>query len=582
MFEQFTGRAFFLMHGSVGFLCFAYFLGVNVVNYVDSYSALDGRRLISEQEKEMIVNEQMRSASRISVMFSSAFFFLMSVWLMSHQTELNFGLVQRSVLGKRLDFCMTLSLYISFFSALFNAIQLMDDDNLYIKTLEGDALVLDLGRPVEWMLTCPLMQLAVPILAGEKISDSRRLSMPILAFVILSFGLASTVATNVAFKALLYCAGFLLFLVMCGQMNACVSEASGGGENLFVGSSFLRGLVVIIALTWIPFPIWYALSPEGFNIIKDAAGMKVAVAFLNVFSKGSFMMYLARIRTDHNTRQKTLVACGYIDEMDGIANAKAKAANQSTDQVEEKDSDTELDKVSCMLVKEVLETMGRSKDYQSVLDRLQAHLITCNDDILALTKDYCVEIDIPWGLILALKSKIRSYNIQLGDAWSMQGDNSEKMANVTLSLAAPHIAKDKKKIEYVVRRQSSKDLHAPELYMHTTSELADNASSEMTSQYPRSPRAWSNSPFADSQSVSGAPNDEVKKLAILMQDHQKNVNGQVDECRDFVMQSMDKIMGVLEQRLDNNNPRPAKAMASPASAPAIPHLASENVAQPAI
>ena len=49
-----------------------------------------------------------------------------SVWLMTHQTEMNFGLVQRSALGKRLNFCLTLSLYICFFSALFNAIQLMD------------------------------------------------------------------------------------------------------------------------------------------------------------------------------------------------------------------------------------------------------------------------------------------------------------------------------------------------------------------------------------------------------------------------------------------------------------------------
>merc|ERR1719352_1395933 len=117
----------------------------------------------------MIVAEQMTMASRISLVFSSAFFFLMSVWLMTHQTETNFGLVQRSTLGKRLDFCLTLCLYISFFSALFNAIQLMDDDNLNLETLQGEHIVLDLGRPIEWMLTCPLMQLAVPILAGEKI-----------------------------------------------------------------------------------------------------------------------------------------------------------------------------------------------------------------------------------------------------------------------------------------------------------------------------------------------------------------------------------------------------------------------------
>jgi hypothetical protein len=218
--------------------------------------------------------------------------------------------------------------------------------------------------------------------------------------------------------------------------------------------------------------------------------------------------------------------------------------------------------------------MGRSKDYPSVIGRLQAHLITCNEDILALTKDYCVEIDVPWGLILALKAKIRSYNIQLGDAWSMQGDSKDGLANVTLSLAAPHIAKDKKKIEYVVRRQSSKDLNASEFTLHSSHDLADGASSEMTSQYPRSPRnaeMWSNSPFVETQASSGAQNEDMRKISNLMEDHQKKVNAQVDECRDFVMQSMDKIMGVLEQRLDTNN-RVAKATAGPASAPTIPQV----------
>jgi bacteriorhodopsin len=571
MFEHFTGRAFFLLHGSLGFLCFAYLFSLNVVNYVDTYSALDGRRLISEEEKEVIVEEQMKTASRISVMFSSAFFFLMSVWLMSHQTEMNFGLIQRSILGKRLDFCMTLSLYISFFSALFNAIQLMDDDNLSLETLQGDHIVLDLGRPIEWMLTCPLMQLAVPVLAGEKIPDSRRISMPFLAFAILASGLMSTVATNVAAKALMYCFGFLLFMVMCGQMNQCVSEASGGGESLLTGSSFLRGLVVIIALTWVPFPIWYALSPEGFNIIKDPAGMKVAVAFLNVFSKGSFMMYLARIRTDYNTRQKTLVACGYVEERDGIANASSTDKNLQGKK-ESDDADV-LDKVTCMLIKDVLETMGRSKDLDKVLICLQSHLITTNDDILALTKDYCSEIDLPWGLILALKSKIRSYNIQLGEAWSMQGDNKEKLADVTVSLAAPHIAKNKAKIERVVRRQSKSDVSA-----ELTSETADNVS-EQPSLYPRSAMVLDSpsSAFGESASVqggnSGACVDEkIQKLMGLLEDHQKGVNVQVDECRTFVTQSMDKIMDVLEQRVLDDARTPSKEGVAPGVRYASPAL----------
>merc|ERR1719261_1537747 len=122
-------------------------------------------------------------------------------------------------------------------------------------------------------------------------------------------------------KALLYSAGSIVFLMLIYFMNACVSEASGGGENLFYGTSFLRGLAVLIALTWTPFPIWYALSPEGFNIIKDQPSMKVAVAFLNLLSKGSFILYLTRIRADFQTRQKTMISLGYL-KTDGTVKKK--------------------------------------------------------------------------------------------------------------------------------------------------------------------------------------------------------------------------------------------------------------------
>ena len=48
----------------------------------------------------------------------------------------------------------------------------------------------------------------------------------------------------------------------------------------------------------------YALSPEGFNVITNSAAMKVAVAFLNVISKGAFTLYLTRIRDDQRLREK--------------------------------------------------------------------------------------------------------------------------------------------------------------------------------------------------------------------------------------------------------------------------------------
>merc|ERR1719487_2039135 len=105
-----------------------------------------------------------------------------------------------------------------------------------------------------------------------------------------------------------------------------------------------------------------------------------------------------------------------------------------------------------MLIEEVLETMGRSKDKAYVVDLLQSHLITANADVLSLTKEYCREINLPWGLVLALKSKIRSHSVQAEEGWSMQSTPRAKSSE--LSFSAPHIAKNNKKIESVRRRQT--------------------------------------------------------------------------------------------------------------------------------
>jgi bacteriorhodopsin len=417
---------------------------------VDVNAERSARKLVSEAERAVIMEEQMTAASRISLVFSCGFFFLMSVWLMTHLTETNFWLVQRSVLGKRLDFCLTISLYICFFSCLFNAVQLMDDDNLLVKGIDGKEDTLNLGRPIEWMLTCPLMQLAVPVLAGEKIPDSRRATMPFTAFSVLVLGLLSTLAQTLVYKVLAYCAGIATFCGLLYLMNACIVEASSGGENLLHGSSFLRGFIVVIASTWIPFPIWHALSPEGFNVIQDKGLMKVVVSFLNVFSKGAFVLYLVRVRSEYQTRQKTLFSVGYIQKDGSPIKASFDNLNGA---VYAGDLDKSVDKTTLTLIQEVLETMGRSRDLDHVVDLFESHLITSNDDILSLTKDYCVEIGLPYGLITAMKSKIRSYQVQMDDAWSVRSPKG-KQDVPDISFAAPHIAKSKDKIARVHKKKN--------------------------------------------------------------------------------------------------------------------------------
>merc|ERR1719240_511303 len=182
-----------------------------------------------------------------------------------------------------------------------------------------------------------------------------------------------------------------------------------------------------------------------------------------------------------------------------------------------------LDKITCMLIKETLESMGRGKDQEHVVDILQSHLVTSNDDILALTKDYCSEIGLPWGLILALKSKIRSYRVQLDDPWSMQTP-SGKNGEVEISFAAPHIAKNEEKIKAVARRQSSKEMPAQSSRDSPESERGSQAGYP-SSESPLSPRSTAPTLAGDSRGAGSSP-EEVQRLSALMEEHQKNVNGQ--------------------------------------------------------
>merc|ERR1719183_1720792 len=125
-----------------------------------------------------------------------------------------------------------------------------------------------------------------------------------------------------------------------------------------------------------------------------------------------------------------------------------------------------------------------------------------------------------------------------------------------LSYSAPHIAKNNKKIESVRRRQSVSMDDMSESQTEKASNYGGYPSSAMStvSSAPLSPKgaAQGVNPYDQSSDAERA------KVAALLDNHQKNVNAQVDECRQFVMHSMDKIMNVLEQRLtDGNHAQPA-------------------------
>merc|ERR1719398_375118 len=146
---------------------------------------------------------------------------------------------------------MFVCLYVCFFSCLFNCMQFGEQDDIVLSHIDArDDVILDLGRPIEWILTCPLMQLVLPIIGGEKVPDYRRWTMPLNAFVVLCFGLTASLQTYLPFKLAFFLCGIMCFCVMLLQMNRTVVDSTSGEENLLMGKSIVRNLAVIVALTW--------------------------------------------------------------------------------------------------------------------------------------------------------------------------------------------------------------------------------------------------------------------------------------------------------------------------------------------
>jgi bacteriorhodopsin len=387
---------------------------------------------LNVNQQEQVKLEQLELASRISVFFSALFFACLAFYIIIGNTEADASVVQRSSLRKRLEYTLTVNLYICFFSCLFNIVQLGDEDNVDFGEVNH---TLDLGRPIEWILTCPLMQLCVVIVGGEKVPDYRRWTLPMTSLVILCCGLTSALMVNPAAKLIFYIFGAANFIFLVYQMNECVRNASDDTESMLYGSSVLRTLVLIVFFTWIPFPAWYALSPEGFNVITNSPMMKVVVAFLNVFSKGAFTLYLIRVRDDLKLREK-LKANQEIMEMRDNHADEFRPSNELA-----------------ALVQETLASMGRNRDLEPVMEIISKNMITTPDDVLVLTKAYCMEIGLPWAFVFAFKDKWRRGRAHKSDAWQLQKGYNRTDEATVVSPAAPHVALNPQKLDKVLSQR---------------------------------------------------------------------------------------------------------------------------------
>jgi bacteriorhodopsin len=398
-------------------------------------SATEEEGVLSPELRQAVIEEQLQFASNISIFFAAVFFMFLAFYIIFSQNDISMRVVKRSSLKMRLDYCVTINLYICFFSCLFNVIQLAEWDDVEIPSVNS---TLDLARPIEWILTCPLMQICLVVVGGERVKESRAVSAPMTSAIILCWGTASALAPWTTVKLLCYICGAFCFLLLCSLMNETIRESTNGLESLCSGSSSVRSLTLLVVFTWVPFPIWYALSPEGFNIIKNAPLMRIAVAFLNVISKGTFILFLMRLRSNEKLTI-SLKAEGTV-----VASTEDKLGRDS---------------YGGRLVAETLRAIGRMEETETILKLLDAHMITSLGDILVLTPEYCEQIGLPWTFVYAFKEQYRKSQVNNADVWDLKAPPkaqpqypSEPASpyNFSVSPAAPHIARNPQKLAKVL------------------------------------------------------------------------------------------------------------------------------------
>lgn len=181
--------------------------------------------------------------------------------------------------------------------------------------------------------------------------------------------------------------------------------------------------------------------------------MKVAVAFLNVISKGTFTMYLLRVRDDTRLREKV------VSEATGIHSMR----NGAEGPVDQKFG---LATSFVVMIQETLSTIGRSRDFDDIMRILDSNMITTPDDLLVLTQTYCEEVNLPWAFVFSFKDRWRRMKVNNADAWQLNERKPEMTTSPRggkgwednwgpVSPAAPHVAKNPEKLQTVLRRMSS-------------------------------------------------------------------------------------------------------------------------------
>eukprot|EP00928_Gymnodinium_smaydae_P075721 TRINITY_DN5873_c0_g1_i1.p1 TRINITY_DN5873_c0_g1~~TRINITY_DN5873_c0_g1_i1.p1 ORF type:complete len:585 (-),score=101.76 TRINITY_DN5873_c0_g1_i1:397-2151(-) len=347
---------------------------------------------------EEAMNMDFDFAIKVAQIFSAVTFTLVATWL-SFANSTSMGYVQRASLEKRLTVCCFMNTYVAMFSAFFNYFQLTKVDDLVMP--DGGNATIDLARPIEWICTCPLMQLTLVIIGGTKIPEERRVIMPFLSFLVLALGLLSTYLSGWV-RFVPYVIGCLFVSLMFFLNGKQIAEHSDGLESFWSGDSEYRKASLLVILLWFPFPIWYILSPEGMNIVNDQLLIQVGWAFLNIVAKFAFIFYIQRMKDNYCTKLKA-----------------------KREMYKPKNICKNLDGELTAVLIETLNFLGMAHNSERVLSLFAKADITSTKQVEELGYQECKEKLLPWDIIQAVQKRLRVWRLETQDTAEVDLEEGE-------------------------------------------------------------------------------------------------------------------------------------------------------------
>jgi bacteriorhodopsin len=195
----------------------------------------------------------------------------------------------------------TLSAIISLISAWCSIISIVD---ILTVPIQGASRSVNLIRYIDWILTCPLLQIQLGLIADTK--TSRYIMMVYNVTVSNTCGLIGAYVDTGIWKVVFLLISCGHFAYMSKDLDNLVQEHTDNQESLMRGTSSLRKLCLMTIGTWIPFPIIWVLSSDGFDWAQWGTISEVMFNIIGVVSKLSVDTAIALMKLEEKIEEESV------------------------------------------------------------------------------------------------------------------------------------------------------------------------------------------------------------------------------------------------------------------------------------